>query len=295
MRDLISLQVINGSDICLTAGIHAGTPLDCDRLPEVGEACALEPSAHLYRLTVSAVGAALVVDPTSEIGQAGRQIDLCGAMRLHCAEHLSAFDLAVLRIEGGQTLMVSSQPIKVGCDYIFSSARHDVKAAQKVLAETTALTFAPGTHILMADHTQKDVADILEGEYVETQTRGPQQVRWIGQVEAAADPTTPLVYLAPGVLGNQRSMVLMGNHYLFTERNQNGETEPAQVLRAKSLGGAECATQDVSGRQLFVQLLLDDHAPLIAEGLPTQYVGLDRLLGQLTGEAKWSGLENATL
>ena len=131
----------------------------------------------------------------------------------------------------------------------------------------TPICFAAGTQIACAYGTQA-VEALQVGDVVKTDGHGLQTVRWIGaRMVPGVGRKAPVVF-APGVIGNRRTLRVSQQHRVLIEGWQaelNWGMRRALVPAHKLVNGREVRLEP-GWMVLYVHVLLDHHALLLAEG-----------------------------
>lgn len=168
---------------------------------------------------------------------------------------------AILRLDDGSTLRFEG--LRVG----------DMKPEHFVL-EPPPVCFAAGTRIL-TPRGWVAVEDLRVGDPVVTLDAGPQPLRWIGRrrkVFGHGQHRHQPVVLPPGALGEglpARVLQLSPQHRLLLRGT--GDPRRGVLAKAKGLIGRSGIRQDTDCTSvLYLQLLLDRHQILFAEGVPTE-------------------------
>jgi hypothetical protein len=142
------------------------------------------------------------------------------------------------------------------------------------------ICFAGGTHIEMADGSQKLARDISVGDKVATM-EGPQTVRWVGQrhvsvAEQKATPAFAPVAIEVGALGNglpDRRLLVSRQHRMVIKSpiagRMFGEDE-VLVSAIRMVGLAGISFAEPVKELDYVHFLFDDHAIVFAEGAPSE-------------------------
>lgn len=131
------------------------------------------------------------------------------------------------------------------------------------------------TETQIATPTGEVAVELLRpGDLVTTLEHGPQPVRWLA-ISEVGDGCSPLqsnvmpVRIKPGALGNQLPLVLSPQHCILVSDEQKGR---GVYVRAKHLAEETRLAAYARGRKrvTYVHVLLDQHATLISNGIPSE-------------------------
>lgn len=117
------------------------------------------------------------------------------------------------------------------------------------------------------------VEDLRSGDLILTADDGAQPVRWVGGGGVIARDVALPVTIAAGVLGNDRTLRVSGQHLMLLDGIDCellfGEAEV--FVSAKDLVGLPGVTQERGERLVrYHHILLDRHQVIFAEGAPTE-------------------------
>lgn len=131
----------------------------------------------------------------------------------------------------------------------------------------TVICFARGTLIETPDGP-RPVETLEEGDIVNTLDAGPQEVRWAGKRTCAAQSKHAPIRIAPGALGNVRTLWVSPNHRMLVTGAKAELLFGAHevLVAAKHLVNDSTIRRDPRACIDYHHVLLDAHHILFAEG-----------------------------
>lgn len=171
--------------------------------------------------------------------------------------------------QGAVDGLVSTVALQPGQSYSFNTER--TSHQQNNQYDDYVACFTPGTRITTPDGPR--VIDTLcTGDLVQTLDNGAQPILWIGKTEVAAEGRFAPIRVAPGVLGNRRTLLLSPEHRVLLRGAQVqllfGDEEA--LVAVKSLVNGCDITREEGGRITYLHLLLPRHEIVFAEGAMTE-------------------------
>lgn len=276
------LPVHGARDLVASDGANLGDPL--------GRAEDLV-AGDVYQLSIGAVCSSLalavcengsfVVAPTTEAGRVGAAVTLDS-----CVTFMSpngAVVEALLLSEWGPDGSVydihvySLAEMSPRTDYAVVAIDRDTATTR--FAEMTCVSFTRGTHVTMADGSQRAVEHLNTGDRVLTRDHGVQQIRWIGRRTVRALGAHAPIWIREGALNNARNLIVSPNHRLFVyQRNDRLGAGRAEVLvKASHLLDGDAVTRRSGGFVDYYQMLFDRHEIIYAEGIAVKTFLVDHV------------------
>ena len=127
-----------------------------------------------------------------------------------------------------------------------------------------AVCFAAGT-LIATRRGPKPVEDLRPGDRVQTSDNGYRPVQWVGRWRVGGLGAAAPVRFAPGVLGNDRALVVSGQHRVLL-RPTTGPLAGEEVLvAAKALVGLPGIARAPVARVDWVHVLMPAHEVIFAE------------------------------
>lgn len=136
--------------------------------------------------------------------------------------------------------------------------------------------FVRGTMIL-TEHGEKAVEDLVAGDRIETRDNGLQELRWIGSRKVAAEGRFAPIAIEAGTFGMHRRLVVSPQHRVmlthWMAELMFGEDEV--LVAAKDLVN-DCSVRVLTpdafdnGEVEYFHLLFDQHQIVFSEGLATE-------------------------
>lgn len=167
----------------------------------------------------------------------------------------------VLEFEGDVHGIASSERLFAGQSYtIVAVASNDLVVAYSGMA----VCFAAGT-LIATRRGAKRVETLEPGDRLQTCDNGFRPVRWVGRWRMGGTGAAAPVRFAPGVLGNDRALLLSGQHRVLL-RPEAGPLAGEEVLvAAKALLGLPGITRAPCPRIEWVHVMLPGHEVIFAE------------------------------
>ncbi|SHH83069.1 Hint domain-containing protein [Cognatishimia maritima] len=269
------LPVYRADDLRVVHGANEGDALSFATDLTLDDSYALRQAARQSSLALTPdTNGHFRIAPTSSVGTAfaGLYLDCCLTLMRTCGDTVEALvfvevsdagSVAAIYVHGFSDFSPKEEYRLVGIDR---------ENAHRRLALTHCMSFTRGTHITMADGTQRPIDTLRAGDMVLTRDAGAQPIRWIGRsTQRASGPFAPVV-IAKGVLNNLRPLILHPNHRLFVyQRQDHIEAGRAEVMVTARhlLNGQDVHVQN-GGFVDYFQLLLDDHQFVYAEGIAAE-------------------------
>ena len=261
--------------------IRVDGPNDVLRLDQADGAEELRKRAA--RMVHRLVGAALERDPAQ------------GASKLY-ADDRALPDNSFVVTDGSKSFTVTlievgrgSQPLLMFMDAIPPRAtdlwivHHTLGAAtppQGASEPCGVICFTPGTRLLTPQGLKR-IADLREGDMVQTKDNGAQPVRWIGSrrmtgARLYAMPKFRPVRIRAGALHQDvpdEDLIVSPEHRMLIKGAVAQElfNTPEVLVKAKDLINGDTILVDLALREVtYVHVLLDDHQVLWANGMQTE-------------------------
>ncbi|GFE66927.1 Hint domain-containing protein [Litoreibacter roseus] len=126
--------------------------------------------------------------------------------------------------------------------------------------------------LIQTPEVPRFVQDIRAGDLVETQTEGPQPVRWVGRGTYAARGRFAPICFKAGVLGNTRDLILSPQHRIQFVGWQAEYLlgEPAGLIPAHCFVNDDSVQRVEGGFVTYFHLMFDAHQIIFSEGVATE-------------------------
>lgn len=137
--------------------------------------------------------------------------------------------------------------------------------------ETSVPCFVAGT-LIATPGGPRPVEALAPGDLVLTLDRGPQPVRWAGQVEVPARGALAPVRFEAGVIGNTAPLLVSPQHRVLL-RDARAELlfgAPEVLVAAVHLVDGRRVRRCEGGRVRYVHFMFDRHEIVLAEGAPAE-------------------------
>ena len=269
-----SVPVIDGRMFVVTNGANLGDGLSFAEDLVLDDIYRLSETALRKRLTLCPEGTQFRIAPDTEIGQPGAVVCLDSALTLMTlqGDTTDALVLVELDAEGhvAASYLVPLAALKPRTDYALVGI--DTDGARASLAQIACVSFTRGTHITMADGSQRRIETLTVGDRVLTRNAGAQQIRWIGKATARAAGELAPICIRAGTLNNAHDLVVSPDHRLFIyqRRDRIGAGRPDILVKARHLVNGDSVTVIEGGYVEYFQLLFDDHHMIFAEGIAAE-------------------------
>lgn len=256
----------------VVSGANLGDPVAAADLCEIGDVYRLRPDAlpGRLRLFTDDSGAQQVAEEGSEIGRPGEAVLPLSQMTFMGADGERIEAILVAIGASGTEYLIPLSPLAPRTDYTLL----DVRAADGTLplTELICISFAAGTRITLADGRQQRIETLVPGDMVLTRDHGPQGVRWIGKATLRAKGSFAPVVVLPGILGNDRELIVSPHHRLFIyQRGTARVGGSAEILvQAKHLVDGENILRREGGFVDYYSLVFDRHEIIFAEGIAAE-------------------------
>lgn len=275
------LPVYAARDLIASDGANLGDPLGLAEELIAGDVYLLSIGVERASLALTIQGeGAFFIAPTTEAGRVGASVTLDSCVTFMSPD--GAVVEALLLVEHGPDgrsvcdlhvypLAEMSPRISYGIVAI------DRDTAQMRFAEAACVSFTQGTHITMADGSQRAVEDLGIGDRVLTRDHGVQPIRWIGQRTVRAHGASAPIRIRQGALNNSRDLIVSPNHRLFVYQrsNQLGVGRAELLVKAKHLLDGDAVRRTPGGFVDYYQMLFDRHEIVYAEGIAVETFRVD--------------------
>lgn len=256
----------------VVSGANLGDSIAAAGLSEIGDLYRLRPDAMpgRLRLFTDASGAQRVADEGSEIGRPGDAVLPLSQMTFMGADGERIEAILVTIGAAGEEYLVPLSPLAPRTDYTLLDAR--AADGTLPLSDLICVSFAAGTRITLADGLQRRIETLAPGDMVLTRDHGPQEVRWIGKATLRAKGSFAPVVVLPGILGNDRELIVSPHHRLFIyQRGTARVGGSAEILvQAKHLVDGENILRREGGFVDYFSLVFDRHEIIFAEGIAAE-------------------------
>ncbi|WP_375261453.1 Hint domain-containing protein [Palleronia sp.] len=270
------LPVYSARDLIASDGANLGDPLGLADDLIAGDVYQLSVGVERasLALTVPDEGAFLIA-PETEAGHVGASVALDSCVTFMSPD--GAVVEALLLVEHGHDdhsvcdLHVYSLA-EMSPRVAYAVVAIDRDAAHMRFAEAACVSFTQGTHITMANGSQRAIEELGTGDRVLTRDHGVQPIRWIGQRTVRAHGAFAPIRIRQGTLNNSRDLIVSPNHRLFVYQrsDQLGVGRAEVLVRAKHLLDGEAVTQTAGGFVDYYQILFDRHEIIYAEGIAVE-------------------------
>ncbi|SFH34583.1 Hint domain-containing protein [Palleronia marisminoris] len=269
------LPVHGARDLIASDGANLGDPLGPAEDLVAGD---------VYQLSIGAVCSSLVlspcengsfhVAPSSEVGRAGAAItlDSCVTFMSPDGSVVEALLLSEFR-PGGSICDIHIYPLaemSPRSDYAIVAIDRDT--AMTRFAETTCVSFTRGTHVTMANGSQRAIEHLNTGDRILTRDHGVQPIRWIGRRTVRALGALAPIRIRKGALNNSRDLIVSPNHRLFVYQRKDrlGAGRAEVLVKASHLLDGDAVTRTCGGFVDYYQMLFDRHEIIYAEGIAAE-------------------------
>lgn len=287
-----SCPVFPADAIFVSLGVNQGEALG--RPDEVcpGDHYELDRDYTAQRLVLHREQGQQHVAPGSAIGRPGDPLRLLGRYTL-MGDDGNRVELLLLELLGDAPGLYAAplSPMAAGVEYALLQVEDAPETA--ALSDLLCVSFARGTHITMADGSQRPIEDLAPGDRVLTRDHGPQPVRWLGQATLRAVGAFAPVVIAAGAMGNAGDLILSQHHRMFLyQRQRNGALPTSELLvQARHLVNDDTVFIREGAFVDYFSLVFDRHEIIYAEGIPAESLlvtdaVLSRLPGELAQEVK---------
>ena len=262
--------LLRAEDIFVAQGANLGDALGGPDEVVLGDIYEVEADARPLRVVLGAPENGVQrVGAGSEVGTPGSQVDLEAHLTL-MSDDGDRVELALLRLEGEERLVLPLSPLAPNTDYALIQINRAKKTRQ--LADLICLSFGRGTMIAMADGLQRAIETLKPGERVLTRDHGPQQLRWVGHARMKAAGAFAPVVISAGVLGNAGDLIVGQHHriFLYQRKKIAGLATSELLIQARHFVDGERAYLRATGYIDYFSLIFDQHEIIYAEGVPVE-------------------------
>ena len=268
-------------DLVASDGANLGDPLGCAEELVAGDVYQLPIGVLCSSLVLTTCeNGSFLIAPSTVAGHVGAAVTLDSCVTFMSPD--GAVVEALLLSEfapDGSICNIHIYPLaemSPRSDYTIVAIDRDT--AMTRFADTTCVSFTRGTHVTMADGSQRPVEDLAVGDRVLTRDHGVQPIRWIGQRTVRAQGAFAPIRIREGALNNARDLIVSPNHRLFVyQRSDRLRAGRAEVLvKAKHLLDGDTVTRTSGGFVDYYQMLFDRHEIIYAEGIAAETFLVDR-------------------
>ena len=259
-------------DLTVTTGANEKDPIGLMKDVVAGDYYRLSRQAHPANLAICDGESGQEVADGSDVGFPGDSVnlDLCHTLM---APDGSMVELLVLTIWSDAKMsrhILPLTPLQVAIDYELVTS--ETESAPRRFADIACVSFLAGTHLTMADGSQKMVEDLAPGDRVLTRDNGAQEIRWIGQQTTRAIGALAPIRIAEGTLNVARDLRLSPHHRLFIwQRNDEVGTGRAELMvKAGYLVNGQTVLREEGGHVDSYQIVFDGHEIIYAEGIAVE-------------------------
>ncbi len=273
------LRVLSGDSLAVVDGAARGDALGIADDLVMDDVYRLAPQAGRADLVIErGPGGGLAVAAGSPAGRPGRPVHLDACLTLMAPDGRAVEVLVLVEVEAEAVAELWALPLgalEPRTDYrLVGIDRH---AATARLAEVACASFVRGTRITLAGGEQRPVEELRVGDRVLTRDEGPQPIRWIGQRTLRATGAFAPVLIRKGALHNANDLLLSPDHrvLVYQRRDRLGAGRAEVMVKVRHLlNGTTVVVRD-GGFVEYVQLLLDDHHIVFAEGIAAESLLVD--------------------
>ncbi|WP_163025775.1 Hint domain-containing protein [Chachezhania antarctica] len=287
-HDDVTLEVLPGRDFPSVVGAFEGeAPWTRDNIAS-GDIYRLRSHAQRVPMRIRALsGNDCQISETSPLGTPGAGLRIDGEV-LVMSPSGTAVPIVVLT-EGPEstdpaTFLVPLLKVEASTDYTVVSSR---PAYPGILSEImdggVGTAFAAGTRLTLANGLQIAVEALNVGDTLLTRDDGAQTVRWVGHSTRQAVGAMMPVTFAPGALNNAAPLTLAGAHRIFIYQRR-GHLTPGHaegLVHARDLVNGTTVRTHEGGYIDVVQIVLDRHEILFAEGVAVESLAVDPRTGRI--------------
>ncbi len=255
------------------SGANTGDPIGMADDMAPGDIYRLDRDATPARLAIcdDAAGGQVVADG-SEIGLPGDRVEIldCHHFMRSSGEMTEALVLECVGELGASQHILPLAPIRDVVEYELIGS--ETAGAPARLADIASVNFVAGTHLTMANGSQRAVEDLAVGDVLLTRAHGPQPIRWIAQHTYRATGPAALVRISEGTLNTARDLWLSPQHRLFIwqRRDTLGAGRAEVMVRAELLVNGDTVQHQEGGHVDSYQLIFDGHEIIYAEGIAVE-------------------------
>lgn len=268
-------------DFTVVGGANLGDPLAETADMVLADIYRLRSGANLTRLTLNAdpeKAGSFSVAGSSVIGtpHAALCIDGSATFMAEDGTTIEALVLVETCSQSVRTVYLSPlAPFRPRQDYSLIGV--DADKGHDHFDNLACVSFAGGTHVLLADGTQTMIETLRPGDSVMTRDHGPQTIRWIGRQTLRAEGEFAPIVLKKGALNNASDLTLGPNHrlFLYQRSDQNGFGASEITVRAKLLVNGDTILRSKGGFVDYYQLLFDQHEIIYVEGIAAESMFVD--------------------
>lgn len=273
------LRVLPGTSLVVVDGAAQGDALAIADDLVMDDVYRLAPRAGLAALVIErGRGGGLSVAAGSPSGGPGRRMHLDACLTLMAPDGRTVEVLVLVEVEAGVVAEIWALPLgalEPRTDYrLVGIDRH---SATSRLAEVACASFVRGTRITLADGEQRAVEELRVGDRVLTRDDGPQPIRWIGQRTLRAAGAFAPILIRKGALHNANDLLLAPDHrvLVYQRRDRLGAGRAEVMVKVRHLVNGTTVVVRDGGFVEYVQLLLDDHQIVFAEGIAAESLLVD--------------------
>ncbi|QBY00172.1 Hint domain-containing protein [Rhodophyticola sp. CCM32] len=208
----------------------------------------------------------------SDIGTPGNNVvlDLCHTLM---APDGSMVDLLVLTLwSDARTTqhILPLTPLHTAVDYELVASETD--SVPRRFADIASVSFMAGTHLTLANGSQKTVEELQVGDKILTRNNGAQGIKWIGQQTMRATGALAPIRITEGTLNTARDLRLSPHHRLFIwQRTDEVGTGRAELMvKAGYLVNGDTVLREEGGHVDTFHILFDGHEIIYAEGIAVE-------------------------
>lgn len=276
-----TLQVFRAPDLSVVAGANLGDTLMPPAEMVLADVYKLRSGAHPTRLTLVAdpeTAGAFSVAESSVVGTAHCKISISASATFMDEDGTTIEALILVETSDGATVAVYMSPLApLRQRQEYSLVKLDTKKRNAHFNDLACVSFARGTHVLLADGTQTMIETLRPGDSVMTRDHGPQTIRWIGHQTVRAEGEFAPIVLKKGALNNASDLTLGPNHrlFLYQRSDPNGFGASEITVRAKLLVNGETIIRSKGGFIEYCQVLFDRHEIIYVEGIAAESMFVD--------------------
>ncbi len=208
----------------------------------------------------------------SEIGYPGDQValDVCHTLAAAGGAFVELIVLTVWSDAKTSRHILPLSSLEVAVDYELLASETD--SAPRRFADIACVSFLGGTHLTLADGSQRLVEELQVGDRILTRDNGPQEIRWIGQQVMRATGSLAPVRITEGTLNVARDLRLSPHHRLFIwQRTDEVGTGRSEVMvKAGLLVNGDTVLREEGGHMETFHILFDSHEIIYAEGIAVE-------------------------
>jgi len=288
-RDTVTLEVLPGQVFPAAVGAFEGEAVWTRDSITAGDIYRLKPRAARVPMRVQVMDdGTCQIAANSPIGLQGASLRIDGEV-LIMSPMGTTVPVVVLTGDGAEatesdTFLVPLQQLEDSTDYTVVSARPGhVGMLSEMMDGGVGTAFAAGTRLALATGEQVAVEALQPGDKLLTRDGGAQVVRWVGHSTRQAVGAMAPVTFAAGVLNNAAPLTLAGAHRIFVyqRRDRLGLGKAEALVAARDLVNGTTVRKHEGGYIDVVQIVLDRHEILFAEGVAVESLPVDPRTGRI--------------